>query len=184
MTDAFDTLRVPDAPVAPDPEFAAGLRTRVENALLAPRQVPVTLTESTPVDADAPAKRFQTITPYLAVADARAAVAFYVRVFGATQRGELIVMPDGRIGHAEVVIGGSLLMLADEFPELSLLAPLTRGGPSQSLYLAVADPDAVVRRAVDAGGVLERPVGDSPHGRSGVVVDPSGHRWMVSRRGA
>ena len=73
-------------------------------------------------------------------------------------------------------------MLADEYPEIGLVAPASRGGPSQSLRLEVADPDAVVAAAVAAGATLDRPVADSPYGRGGVVVDPSGHRWMVSRR--
>jgi predicted enzyme related to lactoylglutathione lyase len=90
-------------------------------------------------------------------------------------------MPDGRVGHAELVLGDSVLMLADEFPEIGLAAPATRGGASQSLRLEVADPDAVVAAAVAAGATLDRPVTDAPHGRGGVVVDPSGHRWMVSR---
>jgi len=72
-------------------------------------------------------------------------------------------------------------MLADEFPEIGLRAPVGRGGPSQSLRLETADPDGVVAAAVAAGAVLERPVTDAPYGRGGVVVDPDGHRWMVSR---
>ena len=90
-------------------------------------------------------------------------------------------MPDGRVGHVEVLLGDSVLMMADEFPEMGLVAPAHRGGVSQSLRLEVADPDAVVAAAVAAGGTLERPVADSPYGRGGVVLDPSGHRWMVSR---
>ena len=90
-------------------------------------------------------------------------------------------MPDGRIGHVEVGIGDTVLMLADEFPEIGLRAPVGRGGPSQSLRLETPDPDGVVAAAVAAGAVLERPVTDAPYGRGGVVVDPDGHRWMVSR---
>ena len=97
------------------------------------------------------------------------------------RRGEPIVMPDGRVGHVEVLLGDSVLMLADEFPEMGLLAPAHLAGVSQSLRLEVADPDAVVAAAVAAGGTLDRPVADSPYGRGGVVLDPSGHRWMVSR---
>jgi predicted enzyme related to lactoylglutathione lyase len=187
MTDAFDALRIPDAPVTPDLEFASSLRARVERALLAPRAVPMSVTEAPTADVTASSQSpsqppsQHNITPYLAAADARAAVNFYVDAFGAARRGEPIVMPDGRIGHVEIVVGDSVLMLADEYPELDLLAPVTRGGPSQSLRLEVADPDAVVQRAVEAGAELERPVADSPHGRGGVVRDPSGHRWMVSR---
>ncbi len=189
MTDPFQALRVPDGPVAPDPEFARALRARLERALLdAPSRlmdqeenVTTTDTRSTTRPLSAAALRLHTITPYLTVPDARAAVDFYVAAFGAVPRGEPIVMPDGRTGHVEVAIGDSVLMLADEFPELDLRGPAARGGPSQSLRLEVSDPDAVVERAVAAGGALDRPVSDSPYGRGGVVLDPAGHRWMVSR---
>lgn len=122
-----------------------------------------------------------TLTPYLNVADAAAAISFYAEVFGAVPRGEVHVMDDGRIGHAEVELDGDVLMLADEFPELGLVGPHTRGGVSQSLHLTVRDVDAVVARAVAAGGRLEREPADTPHGRTGVVVDPAGHRWMVQQ---
>jgi predicted enzyme related to lactoylglutathione lyase len=184
MTDPFDALRVPATPVDPDPEFARALRTRLERAVLAaaePLEEPVSTATHTAAPANAAALRLHTVTPYLTVADARAAVDFYVAAFGAGRRGEPIVMPDGRVGHVEVALGESVLMLADEFPDLGLLGPAARGGPSQSLRLEVADPDAVVDRAVAAGAVLERPVADSPYGRGGVVLDPAGHRWMVSR---
>jgi uncharacterized glyoxalase superfamily protein PhnB len=170
MIDPFDALRTPPAPVAPDPEFARALRARIERALLATDEEPA---PSEPVALHA-------VTPYLTVADATEAIALYAEAFGARSRGEPILMPDGRIGHAEIVIGDSVLMLAEEFPEMHLLAPVHRGGASQSLHLEVPDPDAAVERAVARGAVLERPVADGPHGRGGVVRDPSGHRWMVS----
>lgn len=175
MTDPLDALRTPVTPVDPDPSFARSLRARLERALLRPTEVPMTVT-----DVPRSTARPRSITPYLSVVDARAAVEFYVAAFGAVRRGEPIVMPDGLVGHVEVAIGDSVLMLADEFPEIGLAAPRTRGGVSQSLVVEVADPDAVVARAVAAGAVLDRPVADSPHGRNGVVLDPSGHRWMVS----
>lgn len=181
MTDPFDSLRTPIGPIDPDPQFAAALRRRLERALLdieEPRMSTATAEKPTTV------ARLHTLSPYLTVTDARAAVDFYVEAFGAQRRDEPITMPDGRIGHVEVAIGDSVLMLAEEYPEIDLLAPVTRGGPSQSLRLEVADPDLVVARAVAGGGVLERPVTDSPYGRSGVVIDPSGHRWMVSREPA
>jgi uncharacterized glyoxalase superfamily protein PhnB len=177
MTDPLDALRVPATPVDPDPAFARALRARLERALLDPTEDPVTATLETPRTT----ARMHALTPYLAVTDAVAAVDFYVTAFGATRRGEPILMPDGRTGHVEVALGDSVLMLADEFPEMGLAAPATRGGVSQSLVLEVADPDAVTARALAAGGTLERPVTDSPHGRGGVVLDPSGHRWMVTR---
>ena len=120
-----------------------------------------------------------TISPYLAVADARAAVAFYVEAFGAVPRGPVYEMDDGRIGHAEVLVGQTVLMLADEYPEIGLLGPLARGGSTTSLHLTVPDVDAVVARALAAGATLEREVADAPYGRTGVVLDPAGHRWMV-----
>jgi predicted enzyme related to lactoylglutathione lyase len=185
MNDPLDALHTPLEPADPDPAFAADLRARLERALLHPTEAStVTSTLSTasdPTQADPDAARLHTVTPYLAVIDARAAVAFYTAAFGARPRGAPIVMPDGRVGHVEVLLGDSVLMMADEFPELDLVAPANRGGVSQSLRLEVADPDAVVAAAVAAGGTLYRPVADSPYGRGGVVLDPSGHRWMVSR---
>lgn len=175
MTDPLDALLDPIRPVDPDPAFARALRNRLERAVLDLPEEPVTATLETRSDV-----RLHTLTPYLAVVDARAAVAFYVDAFGARRRDEPIVMPDGRVGHVEVAIGDSVLMLADEYPEMGLVAPLNRGGPSQSLRLEVPDPDAVVAAAVAAGATLERPVTDSPYGRGGTVVDASGHRWMVS----
>lgn len=182
MTDPLDTLfttlRDPAGPVEPDPAFARALRARLERALLAPLEDPM---PATTLARPTPAATTHTVTAYLCVTDARAAVAFYVDAFGAARRDEPVVMPDGRIGHVEVALGDSVLMLAEEFPEIGLLAPATRGGASQSLRLEVADPDDVVERAVAAGAVLERPVADSAHGRGGVVLDASGHRWMVDR---
>ncbi len=177
MPDPLDVLRTPVTPVVPDPAFARDLRARLERALLVPSQEePMTVSTATSA-----AARLHALTPYLAVTDARAAVDFYVAAFGAVRRDDPVVMPDGRVGHVEVALGDSVLVLADEFPEMGLAAPAARGGVSQSLRLEVADPDAVVAAALAAGGVLERPVADAPYGRSGVVLDPSGHRWMVAR---
>jgi len=185
MTDPLDVLREPPHPVDPDPTFARDLRARLERALLVPIPAPPATEEptmtTTTTTAPAAALPLHALTPYIAVPDARAAVDFYVEAFGARRRDDPIVMPDGRIGHVEIALGDSVLMLADEFPELNLLSPTARGGPSQSLRLEVADPDEVVDRAVRLGATLERPVADAPYGRNGVVVDPAGHRWMVSR---
>jgi uncharacterized glyoxalase superfamily protein PhnB len=174
MIDPLNALREPVTPVDPDPAFTAELRSRLERALLAPEGAPMTTTVETPQ---------QTLGCYLAVNDARRALDFYELAFGARRRGDPIVMEDGRIGHAELAIGDSVLMLADESPEIDLLSPRTRGGPSQSLYLRVFEPDAVdatVRDAVEAGARLERAAADYDYGRNAVVVDPSGHRWMIS----
>ncbi|WP_433506404.1 VOC family protein [Pseudonocardia halophobica] len=181
MTDPLDVLREPIRPVHPDPGFAARLRGRLERLVLGPESEK---SRTSPTDESATtaaaALPLHTLTPYLAVPDAEAALDFYVDVFGAVRRGEPIVMPDGRIGHAEMALGDSVVMLAEEFPELGLRAPAP-DAVSVSLRLEVADPDAVVERAVARGAYLERPVTDSPYGRGGVVVDPAGHRWMVSR---
>lgn len=177
MTDPLDALRIPFHPVDPDPGFAATLRARMERALLAPEGAIMTVTTERPVPASA--ARVHSVTARLNVVDVRATLAFYEAAFGAARRGEPLVMPDGRVGHAEVVIGDSVLMLADEYPEFGLVA--TRGGREigQSLHLEVADPDAVVAAAVAAGATLERPVEDAPYGRNGVVRDPDGNRWQV-----
>lgn len=174
MTDPLHALRQPITPIDPDPAFTAELRSRLERALLAPEGAPMTTTVETPS---------HTLGCYLAVNDARAALEFYEQAFGARRRGEPIVMPDGRIGHTELAIGDSVLMLADEFAEIDLLSPRTRGGPSQSVYLRVSEPDAVdatARAAVEAGARLERAAADHDYGRNAVVIDPSGHRWMIA----
>jgi len=171
--DPFRALGQPITPVDPDPAFAAELRLRLERALLAPEGTPMTTAVETQ----------HTLGSYIAVNDARGALDFYERAFGARRRGEPIVMADGRIGHAELAIGDSVLMLADEFAEIGLLSPRTRGGPSQSLYLRVPEPaavDATVSEAVEAGARLERAAADHEYGRNAVVVDPSGHRWMIA----
>jgi uncharacterized glyoxalase superfamily protein PhnB len=170
MADPLDALRLPALAVDPDPAFAAALRERLAGLLAADAPLPVL-----PATPGGP----MTLSPYLNVADARAAIAFYTDAFGAVPRGEPYVMEDGRIGHAEVAVGGSVLMLADEFPEMGFVGPHSAGGISVSLHLTVPDVDAVVARAVAAGAQLEREPADAPYGRTGVVRDPAGHRWMV-----
>ncbi len=117
------------------------------------------------------------LTPYLAVRDARAAIAWYGEALGARLVGETVLMEDNRVGHAELDVAGARLYLADEHPELGLAAP----GDTRSvtLHLVVPDADAAVTRAADAGATVQRPAADSPYGRTGVVLDPFGHRWML-----
>lgn len=167
MRDPFDSLRVSEVPVDPDPAFAAGLRARLLAALPDPRGTAVTTTEP------ATEARSHTLTPYLGVADGRRAIAWYVEVFDGRQRGEPILMDDGSVGHAEIAIGDSVLMLAE-----GLAAP--QGPASHSIVIEVADVDATVERAVAAGGELTRPPADNPYGRNAAVNDPFGHRWLVS----
>lgn len=117
--------------------------------------------------------------PYLCVRDSSAAVAFYQRAFGATELFRL-VEPSGRIGHAEVSIGGHVVMLCDEFPEYGTHAP--REGEKQSfvLHLHVDDADALIAQAIAAGATLVRPAADQFYGeRSGRVRDPFGHEWLI-----
>ena len=177
QSDPFAALRVGDGPVDPDPAFAAALRARVERALLTPMEEPMTstITERTTI------ARLHTLTPRLTVIDARRAVEFCVAAFGAIRRTEPVVTPDGRIGHVEVALGDSVVMITEEWPEDGLLAPVRRGGPSLSLRLETPDPDGVVAAALTAGATLDRPVTDEPYGRGGVVVDADGHRWIVAR---
>jgi len=123
---------------------------------------------------------YHALTPYLIVDGAAAAIDFYVRAFGAV---EVMRMPapNGRIGHAEVRIGDSHLMLADEDPSMGFRGPKSGGGNAVSLLLYVADCDAVVDRAVAAGAKVTRPVADQFYGdRTGGILDPFGHAWYVS----
>ncbi|MBV9923231.1 MAG: hypothetical protein JOY78_20595 [Pseudonocardia sp.] len=175
MTDPLDALRADDGPVDPDPVFAAALRARVERALLEPVEEPMTVATRPTVT------RMHTLTPRLTVVDARRSVEFCTAAFGATRRGEPVVAPDGRVGHVEIAMGDSVVMITEEWPEDGLLAPVRRGGPSLSLRLETPDPDGVVAAALAAGARLERPVVEEPYGRGGVVVDGDGHRWIVAR---
>ncbi|MFD1147899.1 VOC family protein [Saccharothrix hoggarensis] len=124
---------------------------------------------------------YATVVPYLAVRDARAAIDFYVEVFGATRRGEVVVMDDGSVGHAEIAIGDSVLMLAEESAEYRNLAP-GAGGVHPMHRVEVSDVDATVRRAVAGGGTVLRATADTGHGYGATLLDPFGYRWMVAAR--
>ena len=120
------------------------------------------------------------ITPYLAVDDAAEAIEYYKKVFGAKERSRMDA-PDGRIGHAELEIGDSLLMLADAFPQFAPRPPSELGGTSASIFMYVEDVDAVVKKAVDAGGTTTMEVADQFWGdRFGSVKDPFGHVWSIA----
>jgi PhnB protein len=123
---------------------------------------------------------YSSITPYLIVTDGAGAIAFYQRVFGAKLRMRLDG-PGGKIGHAELEIGHSLVMLADEHPEMGALAPPTIGGTPVGLHLYLEDVDAVAAKAVAAGATLKRPVETQFYGdRLGSIIDPFGHLWHIS----
>ena len=116
---------------------------------------------------------------YLTVADANAAIDFYTGVFGATELYRL-TDPQGRVGHAELDVGGSRLMLADEFPDMGTRGPKSVGGTSVTIHLHVDDADEVIRGAAAAGAVVERGPEDKFYGeRSGTFIDPFGHRWNI-----
>jgi PhnB protein len=117
-----------------------------------------------------------TVIPYILANGAARAIDFYRRVFGAEETGARFTDPAGKVGHAEITIGNSKIMLADEQPPEHRFAPIM-------FHLSVSDVDAVVAGALAAGATLSRPVADQPYGdRSGVVLDPFGHSWMVSQR--
>ena len=174
----FFTLRAPVDAVAPDRAFADRLRARLERALSLPKGVAVTTATTTATTTAAATADVGAAVPYLAVRDARAAIEWYADVYGARQRGQSIEMPDGRIGHAELELGGGVLYLADEHPEIGVTVP-QRGAASVSLVLAVDDVPARAQAAVAAGGHLTREPYDAHGHRNATVVDPFGHRWML-----
>jgi len=120
------------------------------------------------------------LTPYLCVDGAAAAIDFYSNVFGATERMRM-PSPGGKIGHAELEIGDSLIMLADEHPEMGIRGPKSIGGTPVTISLYVEDVDGVFEKAVKAGATAVRAIEDQFYGdRSGQLEDPFGHRWSVS----
>ena len=123
---------------------------------------------------------YHTATPYLIVKDAARAIEFYKKAFGAT---ELMRMPGtgGKIGHAEIKIGDSPIMLADEVPGMGFRSPESLGGSPISILLYVEDVDVVFSEALAAGAKVQRPVADQFYGdRSGGVTDPFGHVWYIA----
>jgi uncharacterized glyoxalase superfamily protein PhnB/catechol 2,3-dioxygenase-like lactoylglutathione lyase family enzyme len=191
MPDPFDVLA--ELPPAADPSlaFAARLRSRLERALDLPRGVTVSdLTIESEVPAVTAAGPSPTLSggraqviPYLAVAGARDALQWYADALGARVKGQPIVMPDGRIGHAELDLSGAAIMLSDEHPDIGVSAPAAGRGVPVSIHLSVPsvdDVDGLIARAVEAGAELTRAPADHDYGRNGVIVDPFGHRWLIS----
>ncbi len=186
MTDPLRVLTTEDPPVQPDPAFVATLRARLESALSLPANtqgVTMSGTAAAVAELNTPSNKTEpprpAALPYLAVADARAAIDWYRDAFGAELIGEAIVMDDGRIGHAELTIGGGVLYLADEFAELGLRAP-TPGINSVSLMLHVADTDAALAQARTHGAEVLREPYEGHGARAATIRDPFGHRWMLS----
>lgn len=122
---------------------------------------------------------YHSVTPYLTCDGAAKAIDFYTRAFGAK---ELFRLPMGdKVGHAEIMIGDSHVMLSDEWPEMDMLGPKKRGGATASLMVYVDDVDAMFARAVKAGGTVERDTADQFWGdRTATLIDPFGHRWTLA----
>lgn len=185
--DPFDALRQTDTIARPDRAFVARLRRQVVDALAGtpdPAALPVIdldVPRAASVAAHpSPAPGSSTVLiPYLCVDGAAAAIDWYTTVLGARE----VVRyseDDGRVGHAELMIGTAQLHLADEYPDYGAVAPTTIGGTAVTIQLEVADVDAVHAAAVAGGAVDQRSPADQPYGaRTATIVDPFGHRWML-----
>jgi len=124
---------------------------------------------------------YHSVTPYLIVKGAAGALDFYKRAFGATETFRTPAAPDGRIGHAEIKIGDSVIMLADEYPDMGYRSPQTLGGSGVSLMIYVERVDEVFKQAVKAGAKEQQAVKDQFYGdRSGTLQDPYGHMWTIA----
>jgi uncharacterized glyoxalase superfamily protein PhnB len=123
--------------------------------------------------------KIEEVFAYLCVADAAAAIDFYQRAFGVEEKFRL-VEPGGRIGHAELAFGAATIMLSDEFPECGIRSPTSIGATPVTIHLHVDDADVMIASAVAAGATLQRAAEDQFYGeRSGAVIDPFGHRWLI-----
>jgi len=122
---------------------------------------------------------YHSITPYMTVRDAAKAIEFYKQAFGAVEKG-VMKGPDGKVMHAELIIGDSIFMLGDEFPEFGALSPQSTGGAGMGLHIYTEDVDSAFDRAVKAGARVEMPVADMFWGdRYGKLADPFGHKWSI-----
>jgi uncharacterized glyoxalase superfamily protein PhnB len=123
---------------------------------------------------------FHTLTPHLIVRDAARAIAFYEKAFGAQLLGKMLT-PDGKVMHAAMKVGDSMLMLNDEFPEWGALSPVSSGGSGVTLHMYLENVDAAFQKAVSAGAEVKMPLMDQFWGdRYGIVADPFGHRWSLA----
>jgi PhnB protein len=123
---------------------------------------------------------YHTVTPFLTVRDAANAIAFYEKAFGAKSRG-VMKGPNGKVMHAELQIGDSIIMLSDEFPDYGALSPLALNGSPAGLHIYVENADAAFDRAVKAGAQVEMPVSEQFWGdRYGRLRDPYGHKWSIA----
>lgn len=123
---------------------------------------------------------YHSVTPYFAVRGAAEAIEFYKQAFGAEEMHRM-PMPGGKIGHAEICIGNSRVMLCDEFPEMGFSSPATLNGSPTMFMIYVENVDEAFKRAIAAGGKELRPVQDQFYGdRSGTLIDPFGHGWTIA----
>ena len=183
MTDPFEALREPVAPVDPETGFAAALRMLLTREVFAPTGGAMSQ-QTAAVQVEREPAWPPTLTPYIVVSDARRAMDWYVQIFGGQRRGELHVNADGTIGHAEVGIGDAVLMFAEAsglWPDVPVRAPDSPATFSHTLHLQVDDVDGTTERARRSGASVEREPTDQPYGRGSVIVDPFGHRWMLLR---
>ncbi|HEX4003208.1 MAG TPA: VOC family protein [Candidatus Acidoferrales bacterium] len=168
LAPVFEVIR--DLKDLPRPNFKARLKSDLERRA------------SMASSAKAAPESRVTATPYLSVRGASAAISFYQKALGATELFR-IDQPDGRVGHAELNIGGAKIYLADEFPEIGFRSPETLGGSPVNIHLDVPDVDESARRMVAAGAAVVRPVADQFYGdRSGQFRDPFGYTWVLSTR--
>jgi PhnB protein len=136
--------------------------------------------KETQMTVEAIPKGYHTLTPYMTVRDAARAIEFYKQAFGAVEKG-VMPAPDGKIMHAELIIGDSVFMLADEFPQYGSMSPQSTGGAGMGLHIYVEDVDSAFDRAVKAGAKVEMPVSDMFWGdRYGKLADPFGHKWSIA----
>jgi uncharacterized glyoxalase superfamily protein PhnB len=185
MTDPFEALREPATPADPGPGFTGWLRLRLTREVFAiPGGTMSQQTVSAGVEREPAAP--PALTPYIVVSDARRALDWYTEVLGGRRRGEPHVNPDGTIGHAEIGLGDGVLMLSEPsglWPDVPVRAPDAPATFSHTLHLEVDDVDGTTERARRGGASVEREPADQPYGRSAVIVDPFGHRWMLLVRG-
>jgi PhnB protein len=133
--------------------------------------------------ADAPGFQSQPIVPYLAITGAAEAIEFYKAAFGAEIDGDVMTMPEGQVGHANLRIGDAYFMVSDSFPDWGVQSPADLGGSPVSIMLKVDDCGAATKRAVDAGATLEMEPTDQFWGnRDSRIVDPFGHRWNLAQQ--
>ncbi len=120
------------------------------------------------------------VTAYLCANGAADAIEFYKKAFGAEEKYRL-VGDDGRVGHAEIIVGSTVLYLSDEYADYNVHSPKTLKGSSVSFVFDVDDVDAAFQQAIDAGATVERSITDAPYRRGGWLVDPFGHRWNLQK---